>query len=78
MNMHVWPINSVTLTQLGVQRIVLQVRTVAYCCEDAMGIQMSVALQSTQLIPHAITLPEEKELGICFGLCGAPRYDEKG
>lgn len=70
--MHVWPINSVTLTQLCcAQRIILRVRTVAYCCEDAMGIQMSVALQSTRRIPHAISVLEEKELGICFGLCGA-------
>lgn len=63
---------TVTLTQLScAQGMILRVSTVTYCCEDAMGIQMSVAWQSMQWIPHVILCQWGKNIGICCGLYGA-------
>lgn len=63
---------TLTLTQhTCAQGMILQVRTAAYRCETAMGIQMSVAWRSMQWIKHAILCQWRQSIRICCGLHGA-------
>lgn len=70
---------AVTLTQHScAQGMILQVRTAAYRCEIAMGIQMSVAWRSKQRIKHAMLCQWRQSIRICCGPHGALDTVEKG